>query len=90
MACTWALLTAAPAEAEKRVALVIGNAAYVHAPALRNPASDARAIGLRLDVNPASPKETLARSERTTSTRLAGQVSHTSRSATLKAFALAR
>jgi uncharacterized caspase-like protein len=26
------------------VALVIGNAAYVHAPALRNPASDARAI----------------------------------------------
>jgi uncharacterized caspase-like protein len=32
----------APAHAEKRVALVIGNSAYRTAPALRNPAADAR------------------------------------------------
>jgi uncharacterized caspase-like protein/uncharacterized protein len=34
-------LTAAPALAERRVALVIGNAAYAHAPTLANPVNDA-------------------------------------------------
>jgi uncharacterized caspase-like protein len=33
-----------PAAAEKRVALVIGNSGYVHAPRLENPAKDAAAI----------------------------------------------
>ena len=42
--CAIAVLRAGPAQAEKRVALVIGNSAYAHAPALRNPANDARAI----------------------------------------------
>ena len=37
-------LAAGPAHAEKRVALVIGNGAYVHATALPNPANDAGAI----------------------------------------------
>jgi uncharacterized caspase-like protein len=32
------------AEAEKRVALVIGNSAYQHAPALLDPVRDARAM----------------------------------------------
>jgi uncharacterized caspase-like protein len=36
-----AVTLAAPAVAERRVALVIGNAAYTHAPALANPANDA-------------------------------------------------
>lgn len=36
-----ALLTCGPAQAEKRVALVIGNSAYQHAGELRNPRSDA-------------------------------------------------
>ena len=36
------LLAAAPALAEKRVALVIGNSAYLNIPRLANPASDAR------------------------------------------------
>jgi Caspase domain len=45
IACALALLQSAPAQAaEKRVALVIGNSTYAHAPSLRNPASDARAI----------------------------------------------
>jgi uncharacterized caspase-like protein len=35
---------AQPALAEKRVALVVGNSAYQHAPALPNPARDARAM----------------------------------------------
>src|ERR1700724_4769084 len=35
---------AQPALADKRVALVIGNSAYQHAPALPNPARDAKAI----------------------------------------------
>jgi hypothetical protein len=60
--CSFILLYAEPAQAEKRVALVIGNSAYFHAPALRNPGNDARAIadllkqigfddvGLRLDL----------------------------------------
>ncbi len=37
-----------PAHAERRVALVIGNAAYEHAPPLRNPANDAEAIAALL------------------------------------------
>ncbi|WP_245453938.1 caspase family protein [Bradyrhizobium sp. AC87j1] len=40
-----ALVTCAPAQAEKRVALVIGNSAYKSAPKLANPASDAGLIG---------------------------------------------
>ena len=42
--CIFAVATLAqvlPAAAEKRVALIIGNAAYVHAGALANPANDA-------------------------------------------------
>jgi Caspase domain len=39
-----ALICCDPARAEKRVALVIGNSAYQHVPALPNPARDARAI----------------------------------------------
>src|SRR6185369_6473723 len=38
----------AAAPAEKRVALVIGNSAYQHAPALRNPANDAKALAAAL------------------------------------------
>jgi formylglycine-generating enzyme required for sulfatase activity len=41
LALTWAL---APANAEKRVALVMGNGAYVHADKLANPVNDARGI----------------------------------------------
>ncbi len=37
------------AKAENRVALVIGNGAYRHAPALDNPARDARAVAASLD-----------------------------------------
>jgi uncharacterized caspase-like protein len=44
IACVLAFLQGGPAEAEKRVALVIGNAAYAHTSTLRNPAHDARAI----------------------------------------------
>lgn len=40
--------TLSPASAEKRVALVIGNAAYTQAPALANPSNDARAISASL------------------------------------------
>src|SRR5262249_21356133 len=39
---------AAPALAEKRVALVIGNSAYQHAPALANPRNDAAAMAAAL------------------------------------------
>ncbi|MGI9415976.1 MAG: caspase family protein [Hyphomicrobiales bacterium] len=39
---------AAPAEAAKRAALVIGNGAYVNSPALANPANDAGDIAKRL------------------------------------------
>lgn len=44
-----ALLLCSPAAAQKRVALVIGNSAYVHAGALANPVNDANAVadGLR-------------------------------------------
>jgi uncharacterized caspase-like protein len=38
----------APAAAEKRVALVIGNAAYQHAPPLKNPSNDATDIAAKL------------------------------------------
>jgi len=41
------LLTAVPAMAEKRVALVLGNAAYKTAP-LKNPVNDARAMAAKL------------------------------------------
>ena len=37
-----------PALAEKRVALVIGNAAYKHAPALANPKNDAEGMAAAL------------------------------------------
>ena len=42
------LALAQPAAAQKRVALVIGNSAYVHAGVLANPANDARAIATAL------------------------------------------
>jgi uncharacterized caspase-like protein len=35
-------------EAPRRVALVVGNSAYLHAPPLRNPANDARAVSAAL------------------------------------------
>ena len=38
------VLSAAPASAEKRVALIIGNAAYAHVPRLANSTNDARLI----------------------------------------------
>ena len=41
-------LAAGPAHAEKRVALVIGNGAYVHATALPNPTNDAGAMAAAL------------------------------------------
>ncbi len=37
-------LSSAPAVAEKRVALVVGNSTYAHAGALRNPANDAKSV----------------------------------------------
>jgi len=43
-----ALAFAAPAQAEKRVALVIGNGAYVHAGALANPPNDAADVAAAL------------------------------------------
>lgn len=43
-----AMVAAAPALAEKRVALVIGNAGYENATTLRNPANDANDIAERL------------------------------------------
>ncbi|HET6519814.1 MAG TPA: caspase family protein, partial [Geminicoccaceae bacterium] len=39
---------AAPASADRRVALVVGNGAYVHAPALPNPRNDAEAMAATL------------------------------------------
>lgn len=38
-----------PAAERSRVALVVGNAAYAHAPALRNPGNDARAVASVLE-----------------------------------------
>jgi hypothetical protein len=46
--CALVLIAAAPALAEKRVALVIGNAAYKHAPGLANPKNDAEAVAAAL------------------------------------------
>ena len=43
------LLSAAPAWAEQRVALVIGNGSYAHAPSLANPLNDAADIGAALE-----------------------------------------
>ena len=43
-----AIALAVPASAEKRVALVIGNSAYKHAPALANPKNDAEGIAAAL------------------------------------------
>src|SRR5689334_19088515 len=40
---------ATAASAERRVALVIGQAAYQHAPALANPANDAKAVAAALE-----------------------------------------
>ena len=40
------VVMASAASAERRVALVIGQAAYKHAPALGNPANDARAVAV--------------------------------------------
>ena len=42
------LLSAAPAWAQQRVALVIGNGSYAHAPSLANPLNDAADIGAAL------------------------------------------
>ena len=39
-----ALLISGSAHADKRVALVVGNAAYVNVPRLVNPANDARQV----------------------------------------------
>ncbi len=57
IAVAWLALACAlaPAHAEKRVALVIGNGAYVHADNLTNPVNDARGMrdaltGLKFDV----------------------------------------
>lgn len=43
------LLTLGTASADRRVALVLGNSQYEHAPALINPVRDARAISTRLE-----------------------------------------
>ncbi len=42
--CVLLLVSVAPAFAEKRVALVIGNSAYKHAPTLANPKNDAAGV----------------------------------------------
>jgi uncharacterized caspase-like protein len=42
------ILACSPASAEKRVALVVGNSSYQHAPLLPNPANDAAAIAATL------------------------------------------
>lgn len=42
------LIATAPARAEKRVALIIGNSAYQHVSALPNPRNDAKAMGAAL------------------------------------------
>src|SRR5262245_43890181 len=47
-ATAWLLAASAPALAEKRVALVIGNSAYKYAPALANPKNDAEGIAAAL------------------------------------------
>lgn len=42
---SWMLVAVPSANAQKRVALVIGNSVYQHTPRLRNPANDASDIG---------------------------------------------
>ena len=42
------MLACSPASADKRVALVVGNSIYKHAPRLSNPANDAAAIAATL------------------------------------------
>ena len=49
LALVLALVPAPEAVAAKRVALVVGNGAYAHAPKLANPVSDATAVGLALE-----------------------------------------
>ncbi|MEM9427981.1 MAG: SUMF1/EgtB/PvdO family nonheme iron enzyme [Pseudomonadota bacterium] len=49
LALLFVCMLASAASAERRVALVIGNAAYEIAPALANPVNDAKAIGAALD-----------------------------------------
>lgn len=46
--CVMGLILLVPAHAADRIALVIGNAKYAHAPKLKNPVNDARAIADKL------------------------------------------
>ena len=48
MAAAMAVMSVAPAAADKRVALVIGNGAYRNAPRLPNPTNDARDVAAAL------------------------------------------
>jgi uncharacterized caspase-like protein len=48
LALPFAIFAATPADAQDRIALVIGNANYVHAGALANPVNDARAVAAAL------------------------------------------
>src|SRR5262245_42062512 len=48
IAILWSLLLSTVAYAEKRVALVIGNSAYQHAPLLANPRNDAADVAAAL------------------------------------------
>jgi hypothetical protein len=47
-------LIAGPACAEKRVALIIGNAAYKNAATLQNPRNDAQDVSAALQKNPSA------------------------------------
>ena len=47
--CVAIAATAATADAKKRVALIVGNGAYVNAPTLPNPTNDAKAIAADLE-----------------------------------------
>ncbi len=49
LVCSVGILLGLPAHAERRVALVVGNAAYVHATRLNNPVNDARDLRERLE-----------------------------------------
>lgn len=46
--CSWVALLVAPAAAEKRVALVVGNSGYVNTSALANPSNDAGDVAAAL------------------------------------------
>lgn len=48
LACMAALTSFGPVQAEERIALVVGNGAYQHAPPLRNPTNDARLMASAL------------------------------------------